>query len=144
VLTADIIRLRPPKNVVDPYLPNGFFVEQEHSASGEIERVATILLTGRECVYHCLMCDLWKNTLDGPTPTGTIARQIDYALQRLPPASVLKLYNSSNFFDPLAVPPDDYPQIAERARRFNTVIVENHPRLCGANSLDFAQQLLRN
>jgi len=139
--TADILRLRPHKNSVDPNVPNGFFIEQECSAAGHIEQVATILLTGRECVFHCLMCDLWKNTLDGPTPRGAISRQIDFALQRLPPATSLKLYNSSNFFDPLAVPTEDYADIAQRARQFHNVVVENHPKLCGDRCLDFVEQL---
>ena len=84
--TNEILRLRPAKNLVDPSLPNGYFVEPECSASGQIEQVATILLTGRECLFHCVMCDLWKNTLDRPTPEGAIVRQIDWALERLPSA----------------------------------------------------------
>ena len=26
--------------------------------------VATLFLTNRECPFRCLMCDLWKNTLE--------------------------------------------------------------------------------
>lgn len=75
------------------------------------------------------MCDLWKYTLDERVPVGAIPAQIDYALQRLPTAKHIKLYNAGNFFDAQAIPPEDYVAIADRVRHFETVIVENHPRL---------------
>ncbi|MGV2341979.1 MAG UNVERIFIED_CONTAM: hypothetical protein LVR18_51130 [Planctomycetaceae bacterium] len=46
------------------------------------------------------MCDLWQNTLTETVSPGLIPQQIDFALQRLPHAPHLKLYNSGNFFDP--------------------------------------------
>ncbi len=78
------------------------------------------------------MCDLWKNTTDDPVPVGAIPQQIDYALERLPPAAHLKLYNAGSFFDPLAISPQDYPAIIERVRPFDSLIVENHPNLLGS------------
>jgi radical SAM enzyme (TIGR01210 family) len=128
---AEILAARPPKNRVDPLIPWAFLVEQERTAIGEIADVATIFLTNRECPFRCLMCDLWRNTTDGAVPLGAIPLQIDFALARLPPSQCLKLYNSGNFFDRRAIPPNDYSAIAVRARRFRNVIVENHPRLCG-------------
>jgi radical SAM enzyme (TIGR01210 family) len=86
------------------------------------------------------MCDLWKNTLTGPTPPGAILKQMDHALNRLPTADVIKLYNSSNFFDPKAIPPADYPGIIERLRSYKRVVVENHPKLCGESCLEFKDQ----
>ena len=130
--TIDILQARGPRNAVDPWRPNHFFVEQEVSRHGRVEAVATLFLTNRECPYHCLMCDLWKNTTEQAVPLGAIPVQIDFALQRLPPARHVKLYNSGNFFDPRAIPPDDWPAIADRVRAFDTVIVENHPNLCGS------------
>src|SRR5690606_40735613 len=62
---------------------------------------------------------------------GDIPEQIRWALSQLPTASVIKLYNSGNFFDRQAILPEDYPAIAKLVRGFETVIVENHPRLCG-------------
>jgi radical SAM enzyme (TIGR01210 family) len=47
------------------------------------------------------------------------------------PAHHIKLYNSGNFFDRQAVPPEDHAAIADRLSVFRTVIVENHPKLCG-------------
>lgn len=117
-------------------------VEEELAASSHVESVATIFLTNRECPFRCLMCDLWKNTTDAVTPPGAVPAQIDYALERLPPARHVKLYNSGNFFDRLAIPPEDYPAIAARLRPFRTVIVESHPRLCGDECLRF-RDLLR-
>ena len=73
------------------------------------------------------MCDLWRNTLTETVPTGAIPAQIDYALQRLPPARQIKLYNSGSFFDPQAIPLQDYPAIASSVKGFERVIVECHP-----------------
>jgi archaeosine synthase beta-subunit len=49
----------------------------------------------------------------------------------------IKLYNSGNFFDRKAIPPEDYAEIAELVRGFDTVIVENHPNLCDAACVRF-------
>jgi radical SAM enzyme (TIGR01210 family) len=137
----DILLPRPAKNPVDPNRPYGFFVEQEHTETGRIEDVATILLVNRECPFRCLMCDLWKNTTDTRVPRGAIPRQIDFALERLPSAQHVKLYNSGNFSDPQAIPPEDHAAIADRMRPFSTVVVENHPRLCGDDCLRFRDLL---
>src|SRR5581483_2691071 len=96
--TPHIRSLRGRKAAIDPRRPYGYFVEPERNAAGEVEQVATILLTNRECPWTCVFCDLWKHTLDGPTPPGATPSQIEWALERLPPASSIKLYNSGNFF----------------------------------------------
>jgi archaeosine synthase beta-subunit len=136
-----IVAARPPKNQVDPRRPYLFFVEEERTAAGTVETVATVFLTNRECPWRCLMCDLWKNTTDESIPPGAIVDQIDFALQRLPPARHIKLYNSGSFFDAKAVPPADHAAIASRLREFQTVIVENHPRLCTERCLRFRDLL---
>lgn len=138
---ADILAARPPRNAVEPSRPYAFLVEPEPTADGPVEDVATLFLTNRECPFRCLMCDLWKNTLTERVPAGAIPAQIDFALARLPPARHIKLYNSGNFFDAQAIPPEDHPDIAERVRRMRTVIVENHPRLCGLDCGEFARRL---
>ncbi len=138
---AGILAARGPRNRVDPWVPWAFLVEPERSAAGRVVDVATIFLTNRECSFRCLMCDLWKNTIEGPTPAGAIPVQIEHALARLPPARQVKLYNSGNFFDPRANPPCDYAAIAGRVRHFDNVIVENHPRLCTADCLRFRDVL---
>ncbi len=135
----EILAVRPGKNLVDPWRPYAFLVEPEYSAAGVVEDVATVFLTNRECPFHCLMCDLWRNTLDTRVPDGAIPAQIDYALERLPPARHIKLYNSANFFDPQAIPRNDWPAIAARLKHFQTVIVENHPRLVTADCRAFQE-----
>jgi radical SAM enzyme (TIGR01210 family) len=85
------------------------------------------------------MCDLWKNTIEQNTPVGAIPEQIDFALQQLPSARHVKLYNSGNFFDPRAIPRADWSGIAERVQCFDTVIVENHPSLCNDRCGEFQQ-----
>ena len=137
----DILRARGPKNPVDPARPYAFLVEPECSANGQVEDVATLFLTNRECPFRCVMCDLWRNTTDQRVPLGAIPQQIDYALERLPAARHIKLYNSGNFFDRQAIPPEDYEAIAQRVQTFETVIVENHPRLCGDELLRFRDMI---
>ncbi len=87
------------------------------------------------------MCDLWRNTLVETTPAGSIPRQIDYALERLPAAHQIKLYNSGSFFDPHAIPVEDYRTIAERVSLFERVIVECHPALVNESSVRFRNLL---
>ncbi len=122
---------------LDPLRPWQFFAEDERSGSGEIVSVNTLFLTNRECPWHCVMCDLWKNTLTESVPPGAIPLQIEYALARLPSARVIKLYNSGSFFDPRAIPVADYPAIAKLLTRFDRVIVESHPALIGEDCLRF-------
>jgi radical SAM enzyme (TIGR01210 family) len=136
-----ILAHRPGRNSLNPLQPYAFFVEEECLASGEIVPVATLLLTNRECPWRCLMCDLWKNTLAETVPGGSIPAQIDYALERLPPARQIKLYNSGSFFDTRAIPPQDYPAILNRIASFERVIVECHPALVGENCFRFKEQL---
>jgi archaeosine synthase beta-subunit len=138
---AWILSRRPGRNSRDPYLPYQYFVEDERTDHGSIEPVATIFLTNRECPFRCLMCDLWRNTLSETVPLGAIPAQIDHALLKLPPARQLKLYNSGSFFDPGAIPPADYTAIAERANRFERLIVENHPAFTGDACLRFRDLL---
>jgi hypothetical protein len=138
---AWILARRPPRRALDPLRPWAFFVEEERSASGEIVPVATIFLTNRECPWRCLMCDLWRNTLAEGTPAGAIPEQIDYALERLPPARHIKLYNSGSFFDRRAIPLQDHADIASRVRGFERVIVECHPTLVGGDCFAFRDRL---
>jgi len=112
------------------------------ASSGRILRSAGILLTNKECPWHCLMCDLWKHTLTHSVPLGAIPRQIDYALAELGiKPDQFKLYNSGSFFDSAAIPPADYPAIAERVSSAQNVIVESHPRLIGERVLRFRDLL---
>ena len=136
-----IVEHRPPRNPVDPFRPYLFFAEEERSRSGEIVSVNTIFLTNRECPWRCLMCDLWKNTLTETVPAGAIPAQVEYALALLPAARHVKLYNSGSFFDPRAIPVDDYPAIAALLRPFEHVIVESHPALVGERCLRFRDLL---
>ncbi len=136
-----ILARRPARETRDPYLPYQYFVEEECANSGAVEPVATIFLTNRECPFRCLMCDLWRNTLSETVPLGAIPAQVDHALLSLPRARQLKLYNSGSFFDPQAIPPADYAAIAQRANRFERLIVENHPALTGDACLRFRDLL---
>jgi radical SAM enzyme (TIGR01210 family) len=138
---AEILAARPPRESLDPWRPGAFFVEDECSANGSIQPVATIFLTNKECPFRCTMCDLWKHTVQQRVPLDAIPTQIDYALERLPTASYIKLYNAGNFFDAQAIPREDYPAIADRVRRFTSVIVENHPRLTDDRVLQFRDLL---
>ncbi len=136
-----ILARRPPRAAVDAHRPYAYFVEEECGAEGEIEPVATIFLTNRECPFRCTMCDLWRNTLTESVPVGAIPKQIDFALGRLGPARSVKLYNSGSFFDPRAIPQEDYRTIAARLRDFERVIVECHPAFVGEPCVAFRDLL---
>jgi radical SAM enzyme (TIGR01210 family) len=138
---AWIVSRRPAREKVDPYLPYEYFVEDERSAGGVVVPIATVFITNKECPFRCVMCDLWRNTLTESVPVGAIPAQIDHALLKLPAASQLKLYNSGSFFDPRAIPAQDYTAIAQRANRFDRLIVENHPALTGDACLRFRDLL---
>jgi hypothetical protein len=136
-----ILARRPPREALDPQRPFAFLVEEEYSATKEVVPVATLFLTNRECPWRCVMCDLWRHTLTEKLPIGAIPQQMDYALSQLPPARQIKLYNSGSFFDPGAIPVEDYKAIAARANLFERTIVESHPSLINQNCLHFRDLL---
>jgi len=133
--------VRGEKLPVDPRLPYDWFNEKERSLQGGIVEVSAILLTNRECPFTCLMCDLWKHTTDGPVPLGAIPSQIEYALKKLRPATLLKLYNSGSFFDPGAIPFEDHTRIATLSSGFEQVLVESHTAFVGEECLAFSRML---
>jgi len=139
--SAWIIRHRGSRVFVDPSQPARAVCEQECGVDGTILTVNTLFLTNRECPWRCLMCDLWRHTTKGPTPPKVISRQIAGALHGLPPADVIKLYNAGSFFDRRAIPPHDYPSIAQLCRPFSFVVVESHPALVGDPVLRFRDRL---
>lgn len=130
-----VIDLRGPRPAHDPWQFQNALIEEEPTERGDMARVGTIFLTGRECPWRCAMCDLWRGTTRSDTPEGAIPAQIRAAQQlwrdRGDVISRLKLYNASNFFDPRAVPPGDYSDIGEAAGAVEQVIVESHPSLIG-------------
>lgn len=129
---------------MQPDKPYHFLHEQEIGSDGLLKEVNTLFLTNSECPFKCVMCDLWKNTLVKPVKPGDVPEQISYALERLPEAETVKLYNSGNFFDRKAVPPEDYPEIAKLLSGYERVIIENHPKLCGPASVEFSDLINGN
>jgi archaeosine synthase beta-subunit len=163
-----ILERRPPRNPLTADRPYAYVVEREAAGAGRIVNVATLFLTNRECPFRCLMCDLWKNTLETSVAPGQIPEQIRWGLTQLghrrsaiggqsiaesrsPTADCrqpiahlaqhIKLYNSGNFFDPLAIPPEDYGEIARLVDSFERVIVECHPKLIGRRCWEFRRLL---
>jgi archaeosine synthase beta-subunit len=141
-----IRKLRAPKPWVDPWRAHGSLVEEERRPDGTIERALTVFLAGAECPYTCSFCDLWRWTIDGPTPAGALAWQLKEVLDATPPPipDRVKLYNASNFFDQRAVPVQDLPAIATLAGRFASVTVESHARTVGPRTLELARMLSGN
>jgi archaeosine synthase beta-subunit len=137
ITDREVLAARSRKNALEPGKPYAFLVEPERSSAGTVDDVLTIFLTNKECPFRCTMCDLWRNTLDERVPVGAIPAQIDYASERLPPATHVKLYNAGNFFDPQAIPREDYTEIAARVSSFKTVTVENHPRFTDHHCIRF-------
>lgn len=136
---VEVIRHRGSKYELDPLKPYHLLHESEPDRDGQVKKVNTVFLTNRECPFKCVFCDLWKHTLDHPTPPGAIPAQIRYALDRLPEADVIKLYNNGNFFDPKAIPKSDYPEIADLLKGYDRIILENHPKIRGSHILEFRE-----
>jgi hypothetical protein len=89
------------------------------------------------------MCDLWKNTLDYKVKPGVITKQVKDALDILPNALHLKLYNAGSFFDRQSIPKQDTFDIADeiRGRGYETLIIEAHPKLIGTPCFEFSDFL---
>ena len=126
---------RPPTQPRDPWRHQGVLVEDERAADGRVVQTATVFLTGRECPWRCIMCDLWRFTVAIDTPAGALPHQIRCAREGLAAAGQVpehvKLYNAGSFFDPRAVPERDYGSMAAALHGFRHVVVESHPRLVG-------------
>jgi archaeosine synthase beta-subunit len=140
-----VLERRGPRTPHDPWHYQNLIVEDERSAEGPIARVATVFLTGRECPWRCVMCDLWQHTIPTDTPAGAIPAQITAARraleQRQDGFTQIKLYNAGNFFDPRAVPEGDYREVAGQLAGLTRVIVESHPALIGFRVDRFLDQL---
>jgi radical SAM enzyme (TIGR01210 family) len=140
-----VLDRRASRPAHDPWRHQGILVEDERAADGTIAPAATIFLTGRECPWRCVMCDLWKHTITDDTPPGALVRQLDDGLAELaaqgPLPRHIKLYNAGNFFDPRAVPECDYAAMADRLGSFTNVIVESHPALVGDKVSRFSAAL---
>lgn len=140
-----VLDRRGPRPERDPWRHQGVVVEDEPDSSGGVSSVATVFLTGRECPWRCVMCDLWQQTTAGDTPAGAIPAQIEAARRSLAscaaPVRIIKLYNAGSFFDPRAVPESDYDAIAVRLDGLSRVIVESHPALVGERTRRFAAAL---
>jgi archaeosine synthase beta-subunit len=133
--------LRPARPPVDPWIAHGSILEDERGPGGVVERSLTVFLAGAECPFTCSFCDLWRWTVDGPTPPGALPAQLARVLHALerPVPDRLKLYNASNFFDRRAVPAVDVPAIAQLAHPFAAVTVESHANTIGPLTLEFAR-----
>ena len=145
-LSAAMVRgLRGPKSPPDPRRPIAVWDELETAAPGVGVATRVVLLAGAECPFPCAHCDLWRHTLDGPTPPGALPEQLRAAVALEPgpagPPAWIKLYNASNFSDPRAVPPADLPAIAALVCGFERVVVETHPRLVDDGLARFAATL---
>jgi len=141
-----VVQRRGPRPTHDPWQFQDLIIEEELGADGHIAPVAVVLLTGRECPWRCVMCDLWRNTVTMDTPAGAIPAQIAAARQawsRDHNISRVKLYNAGSFFDPRAVPEEDYDAIASGLQGLTRVIVESHPALVGPRVDQFLASLGR-
>jgi radical SAM enzyme (TIGR01210 family) len=131
-----VLTRRGPRTPRDPWQAHGLIVEDERDAHGQPARIATVLLTGRECPWRCTMCDLWRDTIEMDTPRGAIPAQVAAARaavrDEVEPVTGMKLYNAGSFFDPRAIPETDYDDIAANLAGLSHVIVESHPALIGA------------
>jgi uncharacterized Fe-S cluster-containing MiaB family protein len=132
---AWVLEHRGPKRVLDPTRAYASLWEEEADGQGGLASAAVVFITNRECPFRCVMCDLWVNTLDQDVAPGLVPLQIRAALDALPPARWVKLYNAGSAFDPRAIPPGDDADIARAVSGFERVVVESHPAfLAGAHA----------
>jgi archaeosine synthase beta-subunit len=131
-----VLERRGPKRVLDAAVPYASAWEEEPDASGTPVSTAVVFLTNHECPFRCAMCDLWVNTLDVTVEQGAIPAQIRHALDELPAARQVKLYNAGSYFDPRAIPPEDDEAVAELVALFERVIVEAHPAFLDGRHAD--------
>lgn len=143
-----VTSLRPGRPIHDPWQSHAVVLEHERTETGSIAHVATVFLTGRECPWRCVMCDLWQYTTAADTPPGAIAAQTGAAGEWLavahPDVTRIKLYNAGSFFDSRAVPEQDYGAVAAAVARYDRVIVESHPALIGPRTRSFLTALLQH
>lgn len=142
--TPWIRSLRGPRDPVDPWRPLGWFWEPERTGADQVGSALTVFVAGAECRFACVFCDLWRRTLEGPTPSGAVPAQVRAALEDAGPimgGATIKLYNASSFFDRRAVPPEDDTVLAGLLDRFDRVVVECHPRLVGRRAYQLAERL---
>ncbi len=117
-----------------PRHPSHWLRESEPDPAGGQASILTVFLTNKECPWRCLMCDLWRHTLEETVPVGAIPEQLDRALaadqvEHPRRAQWLKLYNAGSFFDSQAIPAADWPKLALKAQSFERLVVECHPKL---------------
>lgn len=135
---AAILAARGPRAPLDPSRPYRCLVEPEPLVRGGVTDVAAIFATGAECPFRCLMCDLWKHTLERSESVPSVADQVERALQELPDVPHVKIYNAGSFFDSQAISAADRARIAELVRGRERVIVECHPLLVDQRCAEFA------
>jgi radical SAM enzyme (TIGR01210 family) len=142
-----VLARRGARPARDAWRHQGVLLEPERNADGAIETTATVFLTGRECPWRCVMCDLWQHTTVTDTPVGALPAQVAEAVTMLRAddarATVIKLYNAGSFFDRRAVPLADHDAIAAHLGGFTRVIVESHPSLVGDQTWRFRERLER-
>ena len=141
IADREIVAARGSRLALDPTKPYATFVERERASTGEIEDVAAIFLTNKECPFRCVFCDLWQKTLPDRVADGLVAGQVESALVNLPDTSCVKLYNAGSFFDPQAIPSGDLPRIAELLAGKRCAIVECHPRFVDDRCISFAKAI---
>lgn len=142
-----VIEHRPPRIQHDAWRSHGVIFEDERTSDGDIARVATVFLTGRECPWHCAMCDLWQFTNESASPPGALSAQAADARRRIDAAgsvTQVKLYNAGSFFDTQAVPLAEYDGMAASTAGLARVIVESHPLLVGDRTTLWIEAMARH
>ena len=130
-----------------PQHPSHWLRESEPDPTGGQASILTVFLTNKECPWRCLMCDLWRHTLEETVPVGAIPEQLERALaadqvEHPRRAQWLKLYNAGSFFDSQAIPAADWPKLALKAQSFERLVVECHPKLIREDRILPFQRLL--
>jgi hypothetical protein len=129
--------LRPEKSRRPLSEPVGAWTEAEIMPDGRRGTVGTIIINNRQCPYRCVMCGLWRDTVDFTPEVGQVADQVSTALAKLGAVDSIKLYNAGSFFDEQALPREDWPAIARACQRAEWVTVESRPDLIDERAAEF-------
>ena len=130
-----ILERRGPRPHHDPGAIKASSSRTSATADGRLLGSATVFLTGRECPWRCVMCDLWRYTIAEDTPAAPS-----------PHRSQPRATNCASMPRPSARSSSTTPgasSILARSRRPTTtpwraeldgltrVVVESHPALVG-------------
>ncbi len=121
---------------MDPSRPVHVSLQKEIGYDKKIKKTLEIILTTTRCPFRCLMCGYYKDTIpDSPDPEQII-QQVEKAIKKFPEFEQVKIFNSGNFFDKKAIPPDVQVRLFKMLEDADLVTIENRAEYVNERALD--------